>query len=460
MSKNETKATVQKVIPNGKHGPFAIATSKNLEGSITFSLEPTVWREKDWPEEGAIILLTKLRKKRAGWRAKQGRHWVVSDEQTAYKEKAMKNLKTFVAGLRKKFFPLEEDKAWKQWVDFKDRKARDLIEILSSDVKDGFKKRALFLLIVPSADFNTLYWKQYIGKFSNGTDFLEALTTDQLDYVVDLIVEFCSVLRPGHTGKTKYSVTGGGGMTVYTPVTEKYHDALYFYNRCIYYLLTVPEKDAEKVFPLFSLIDISTYSNMEDASGYNPFRNLLRMEIDEKWKKMADDRMRCIITDEVTGKTAPRKEWEEALVQYANIIQLQLFSEIKYSLELFASQIQFIMDNRQHKTNLISSYQVIRLFNLLSGDEYKELRHTIARYSLLEDTGGYSRFTIYDGETRQAADYILKEFGDDHELVDKIRELEEEREKKQAENEAYQAKQRAAEKEKKATEDDILAQMK
>ena len=58
----------------------------------------------------------------------------------------MKNLQAFIQGLKAKFFPTEEDKAWKQWIDFKKRETRDLIELLSSDVRDNFKKRALFLL--------------------------------------------------------------------------------------------------------------------------------------------------------------------------------------------------------------------------------------------------------------------------------------------------------------------------
>ncbi len=37
-----TKAVVQKLIREGKHGPYAVATSNHLEGSVTFSLEPTV----------------------------------------------------------------------------------------------------------------------------------------------------------------------------------------------------------------------------------------------------------------------------------------------------------------------------------------------------------------------------------------------------------------------------------
>lgn len=76
------KAVVQKVVPGGKHGPFAVATSEGLGGSVTFSLEPTIWQEKEWPEEGMYVLLGKLRQKRAGWRAKTGRFFKPSDEQT------------------------------------------------------------------------------------------------------------------------------------------------------------------------------------------------------------------------------------------------------------------------------------------------------------------------------------------------------------------------------------------
>jgi len=75
------KAVVEKVILKGKHGPFAVATSSQLEGSVTFSLEPTIWKEKELPEEGTMVFLGKLRQKRAGWRAKLARFWEPSDEQ-------------------------------------------------------------------------------------------------------------------------------------------------------------------------------------------------------------------------------------------------------------------------------------------------------------------------------------------------------------------------------------------
>lgn len=74
------QAIVQKVIPRGRHGPYFVATSDEIsDGSVTCSLEPTVWISEEWPEEGSVVYLDKLRKKRAGWRAKYGRFLQPSD---------------------------------------------------------------------------------------------------------------------------------------------------------------------------------------------------------------------------------------------------------------------------------------------------------------------------------------------------------------------------------------------
>lgn len=62
------EATVDKIIAEGKHGPYAVARSEEL-GSITFSLDPEVWREESWPEPGICVLLSNVFKKLAGWRA-------------------------------------------------------------------------------------------------------------------------------------------------------------------------------------------------------------------------------------------------------------------------------------------------------------------------------------------------------------------------------------------------------
>lgn len=81
------KAVVQKTVSNGRHGPYAVATSDEMTGSITFSLDPPVWQEDDVPESGVSVLLSDLRKKRAGWRALSGRFLRPSDEQQPERRK-------------------------------------------------------------------------------------------------------------------------------------------------------------------------------------------------------------------------------------------------------------------------------------------------------------------------------------------------------------------------------------
>ncbi|MBI2475015.1 hypothetical protein HYV69_01175 [Candidatus Uhrbacteria bacterium] len=82
MTTNEYIATVEKIIQNGKHGPYAVARCEELD-SITFSLDRKVWKEDDLPEPGMIVVLSKVRKKRAGWRALVGRHITPSDKATS-----------------------------------------------------------------------------------------------------------------------------------------------------------------------------------------------------------------------------------------------------------------------------------------------------------------------------------------------------------------------------------------
>lgn len=74
------QAVVVKIIRVGKHGPYAVAYTEEI-GSITFSLDGNVWQEKDWPEPGMYVMLSQVRKKRAGWRAYHGRFIEPSDEQ-------------------------------------------------------------------------------------------------------------------------------------------------------------------------------------------------------------------------------------------------------------------------------------------------------------------------------------------------------------------------------------------
>lgn len=76
-------ATIQSVIPKGKHGAYAVATANEVEGSITFSLARPVWTENDQPEPGTRVILSDLRLKSAGWRALSARYVRPADKQPA-----------------------------------------------------------------------------------------------------------------------------------------------------------------------------------------------------------------------------------------------------------------------------------------------------------------------------------------------------------------------------------------
>ena len=82
MEETSYKAVVQKTIGDGKHGPYSKASSDVLGATITFSLLPNVWNESRLPEEGDIVILSEVRRKRAGWRAESGRFYRPSDEKT------------------------------------------------------------------------------------------------------------------------------------------------------------------------------------------------------------------------------------------------------------------------------------------------------------------------------------------------------------------------------------------
>lgn len=79
-------AVVSKV-ENGTHGPYALAGSEELSGSISFSLKPPVWTERTHPEPGSVVILSDITKKRAGWRANSGRFFRPEDEKAEKQNK-------------------------------------------------------------------------------------------------------------------------------------------------------------------------------------------------------------------------------------------------------------------------------------------------------------------------------------------------------------------------------------
>jgi hypothetical protein len=86
MDEKSYIAVVQKIFPKGPHGPYAKASSEKLGQDITFSLNPPIWREKFFPEEGTYVVLSELTRKRAGWRANLGRFLQPDEERLITRE--------------------------------------------------------------------------------------------------------------------------------------------------------------------------------------------------------------------------------------------------------------------------------------------------------------------------------------------------------------------------------------
>lgn len=88
---DEYVAVVEKIVGKGKHGPYAVASSQQLGEMVTFSLDQAVWEEASRPERGEFVILSDLRRKRAGWRAMKARFVRPSDKaqqlSTEHKEK-------------------------------------------------------------------------------------------------------------------------------------------------------------------------------------------------------------------------------------------------------------------------------------------------------------------------------------------------------------------------------------
>lgn len=79
------RALVVGLVREGKYGPYFVSLSEQIgpESSVTCSLDPTVWVEAAWPQVNQVVVLSKLVRMQAGWRAMHGRNLRPSDELSA-----------------------------------------------------------------------------------------------------------------------------------------------------------------------------------------------------------------------------------------------------------------------------------------------------------------------------------------------------------------------------------------
>lgn len=211
--------------------------------------------------------------------------------------------------------------------------------------------------------------------------------------------------------------------------SERGLEALATYNHYIIELLALlPENDelAEKLFSLFLLNDPVCHYNLNARSGYNPLNRLWQNpKVPEKWKVVADQKMREIVIAELTGKAQPREIFE-----YAPIIYQSLVSDLAdpewttgYSSALLASQIEFILNlpNTIIFRKEFSAHELKSIYQqLLPYPEYSDLRYRLVRYTVL--TNG-TDFQIETAEEVLAFEKVSREFPQDTNLKDALQEI-------------------------------------
>jgi hypothetical protein len=107
------------------------------------------------------------------------------------------------------------------------------------------------------------------------------------------------------------------------PEDGRLRSAEYTYQRCIPELMPlVHEETADRLFGHFSLLDLETYQNPDDTSGYNPLIDLLRNpDIPQKYIDSAVAQWIDIAELEERHQRWPRQEYERAVIWMQRFVQ-------------------------------------------------------------------------------------------------------------------------------------------
>jgi hypothetical protein len=341
----------------------------------------------------------------------------------------------------------EQNRLWEKWLNVNapgEREPRDLLDLLREDIKDSFKARALAILLTPDLRYSPFTWRE---KHSlKNYLFMTDLEIAKFSAPLKLFLIRLICLNVDRVLESDYD--------------EKLSRTLFTFNKLILNLLAdLDENDpyAQELFDRYLLNDPVGYWSLDEASGYNPFNYLLSDRgVPEKWKRLADNQMRERILAEEWGKAAPRHDWEKALENYASHLNyISYGKELSYGTDFFASQLEFILDRpAADEHDLIRCYNLQQTLRHIAEEKYRDLRHKLARYAVLEKESGFMSFKVYNEETTVVARQMLAEFGEeDKVLAKRLNEM-------LAEGEECQRAQRTAQAAQEAKVGELMTDMK
>ena len=313
-----------------------------------------------------------------------------------------------------RFFVEADEEIWKQWHELTKRDSISyFVDILKGDYNDRFKARAILALLAPTPKNAPKNWN-LVTPFSSIYGFeldLVANCEKFIEYIVDLVVSFF-----------RLTLEGKDEFTDHLSLANRYNSWM------IALLGYLPEgPDADNLFNRISLNDLVCFNNMDDCSGYNPFSHLMwNPKVNERYKRLADLKMRVTVRAELQGEAKPRAEHESAFAHYAD--RVTSFVGLKknpYSIALFADQIGFLLALNLKGCRLFPTYNerlLLALIGTLTEDDVYalEIMRRYVRYMVFENVGFSDEkgFLIYDQEDLDLATRWHAEYGkDDPELA-------------------------------------------
>jgi hypothetical protein len=291
-------------------------------------------------------------------------------------------------------FRSADDATWQEWLAFDGRNSHSLIDLTKDpQISPCFKARALSPLIVPICSWSPACPRT--GSEAGHNPFREVTTLGELpdpliDFASALVVECADRLASRRHGMIRNPLGAERILQGYL----------------LQLLGRVPYAEGEPIFTYFELNAVKPHYALQSNSGFDMFRALMfASDVDERWKRRADARLRTVILVEEADECDPRARSETAVNRYERLLISYLeCQEPPYSRDFYADQWTFLAVLSRSRVFMASVYPA-KLFELFSGPHHVGLRGWIARSAFLSD----EPFQVSLGETLRFAEAVVAE---------------------------------------------------
>ena len=310
---------------------------------------------------------------------------------------------------RKRLLKSSDDHLWAEYITVFQPTRDDLLMLLKSEVRTGFKARALLLCLVPDTSWCPVLAAHTLPKTSFLKRELEGfalLRRDLQMFCAELIFELLDLIE-----------RTANGISEWCKLRDRYQP----YLRELLAIFPPSSPIAVEAFRRYELNDIILMNDVDFSSGYYPFQSLMydpRIPMD--WKRLADGAIREIIRAEEAGTSEPRAIWERALDCYVRSFTYIVYHLVcPYDEAFLAEQFLFITSLERGAAHICDDLKQSPCRTKLAAIQHGEPLRSFVRSIMLNVD---PPFAITSSETLDLTRWLLQRYGDDAELAFILRE--------------------------------------